>query len=128
MKQIQIPDGAAQHVTAGPYSPVLEVRGGAMVILSGQAAIDMEGNVVGETIQEQTRVTLENCRRLLGSSGCGFSDVFKVTVYLRDLADWPRFNQVYSEIMPRPLPTRTAVQVGLLDNLLVEVEMWAVKE
>ena len=67
----------------------------------------------------------ENCERQLASAGCGFSDVFKVNVYLADLAEWSRFNAVYEKSMPAPLPVRTAVQAILLDGFRVEIEMWA---
>jgi len=122
-----VPAAAAQHSTAGPYSPVIEVTPGRLVITSGQAALDEEGAVVGDTIEAQTEVTLANCARQLASAGCGFDDVFKVNVYLRDLDDWPRFNVVYGQHVRQPRPVRTAVGTGLLSGLLVEIEMWAVK-
>ena len=122
----QLPAGAQQHVTAGPYSPVLIVNPGKLVVISGQAAIDPKGTIIGDTIEEQTRFTLENCRQQLETAGCTLADVFKVNVYLTDLDDWPRFNKVYAEIMPEPRPVRTAVRTSLLMTLLVEVEMWAV--
>lgn len=121
------PEGASQHLTAGPYSPVLQVNPGQLVVISGQAAIDSDGNIVGETIEEQARYTLENCRTQLGTGGCTFEDVFKVNVYLTDLETWGRFNEVYKSMMPEPLPVRTAVGTDLLEGLLVEIEMWAVK-
>ena len=122
-----MPPGADQHVTAGPYSPVIEVDARRLVVLSGQVAVDLDGRIVGETIEEQTRSTLDNCRRQLMAAGCDFGDVFKVNVYLADLADWARFNAVYEESFPRPLPVRTAVQAVLMSDFRVEIEMWAVK-
>jgi 2-iminobutanoate/2-iminopropanoate deaminase len=122
-----VPAGASQHRTAGPYSPVIEVDARRLVVLSGQVAVDLNGNVVGATIEAQTEATLENCRRQLASAGCDFADVFKVNVYLSDLADWARFNAVYETTFPSPLPVRTAVQAILMAGLLVEIEMWAVK-
>jgi 2-iminobutanoate/2-iminopropanoate deaminase len=116
-----------QHITAGPYSPVLEVNAERLVVLSGQVAVGLDGKIVGATIEEQTEVALANCRRQLESAGCGFSDVFKVNVYLSDLSEWSRFNSVYELNMPAPLPVRTAVQAILLDGFRVEIEMWAVK-
>jgi enamine deaminase RidA (YjgF/YER057c/UK114 family) len=121
------PEGASQHVTAGPYSPVLQVYPGQLVVISGQAAIDPDGNIIGDTVEEQSRVTLDNCRTQLASAGCGLEDVFKVNVYLTDLEMWGRFNQVYETVMPEPRPVRTAVGTDLLEGLLVEIEMWAVK-
>lgn len=124
----KVPENAKQHKTAGPYSPVLEIDCRKLVVISGAAAIDMDGNVVGTTIEEQAEMTLENCRKQLASAGCTLDDVFKVNAYMKDLALWGRFNAVYEKIMPAPRPVRTAVQAGLLPDLLVEVEMWAVKE
>lgn len=123
----QIPKDAAQHKTAGPYSPVLEIACSRLIVISGQAALDMDGKVVGNTIEEQAAVTLQNCRRQLKSAGCDFSDVFKVNVFMKDLEDWGRFNAVYQKEFPQPYPARTAVQAGLLPGLLVEVELWAAK-
>lgn len=121
------PSGASQHVTAGPYSPVLEVTAGPMVVISGQAAIAPDGSITGDTVEQQTRATLDNCTRALGAAGCGPADVFKVNVYLTDLDLWPRFNVVYAEMMPEPRPVRTAVGAALLPGLIVEIEMWAAK-
>ncbi len=123
----KVPAGASQHVTAGPYSPVLEIDPQRLVVISGQAALDHQGNVIGDTIEEQTVATLENCRKQLQSAGCDFSDVFKVNVFLTDLDLWPRFNTVYQEFFPDPKPVRTAVQTPLLMTFLVEIELWAVK-
>lgn len=123
----RMPAGAVQHVTAGPYSPVLEVKADRLVVISGQVAVDLDGNPVGETMEEQAIAALDNCRRQLESAGCGFSDVFKVNVYLADLAEWSRFNAIYQKSMPPPLPVRTAVQAILLNGFKVEIEMWAVK-
>jgi 2-iminobutanoate/2-iminopropanoate deaminase len=123
----RLPEGAVQHRTAGPYSPVLEVKAERLVVLSGQVAVDLEGQLIGETIEVQTEATLDNCRRHLGRAGCDFADVFKVNVYLADLADWASFNAVYEKLMPAPQPVRTAVQAVLLDGYRVEIEMWAVK-
>ena len=124
----KVPDGVTQHKTAGPYSPVLEVEANKLVLISGQAPIDMEGNVVGETIEEQTEYTLENCKKQLAKAGCTFDDVFKVNVYLTDLDNWPRFNEIYAKHFPEPRPVRTAVQAGLLLTFLVEIELWATKK
>ncbi|HYH32456.1 MAG TPA: RidA family protein [Pseudonocardia sp.] len=123
----QVPPAARQHATAGPYSPVLTVGADRLVVLSGQAAIAPDGSVVGSDIEEQTRLTLENCRRQLATAGCDLTDVVKVNVYLSDMALWERFNTVYREVLPEPRPVRTAVGAALLDGLLVEVEMWAAR-
>lgn len=123
----QLPANASQHATAGPYSPVLEIDCAKLIVISGQAALDPDGNVVGESIEDQTRLTLENCFSQLATAGCTPADVFKVNIYMTDLDEWPRLNVVYKELMPAPQPVRTAVQTGLLFTLKVEIEMWAVR-
>jgi len=121
------PPDAIQHRTAGPYSPVLEVDARRLVVISGQVAVDMEGKIVGTTIEEQAEATLANCARLLASAGCTLLDVFKVNIYLKDLDHWTRFNAIYGKLFQEPLPVRTAVQAVLLPGFLVEIEMWAAK-
>lgn len=125
------PAAERQHRTAGPYTPVIGVdlsRGARLYVISGQAPIDAEGRVVGATIAEQSRATLQNCREQLEAAGCNLADVFKATVFLTDLANWEAFNGVYREFLRLPYPARTAIQTGLLPGFLVEVEMWAAKQ
>jgi enamine deaminase RidA (YjgF/YER057c/UK114 family) len=122
-----LPEGADQHITAGPYSPVLVINPGQIVVISGQAAINVAGEVVGTTIEEQTEFTLKNCAQQLATAGCSLQDVFKTNVYLSDIGQWDSFNTVYQRIMLEPRPVRTTVQARLLEGLLIEIEMWAVK-
>lgn len=123
----EVPQGAAQHVTAGPYSPVLEIACNKLVVISGQTSTRMDGTVEGKNVEEQAALVLENCRKQLETAGCTLDQVFKVNVYLKDLEEWGTFNRVYREMMPEPMPVRTAVQTGLLPGILVEIEMWAAK-
>jgi enamine deaminase RidA (YjgF/YER057c/UK114 family) len=116
-----------QHTTAGPYSPVIEVRPGRIIVISGQAGVGPDGALVTSDFAGQTRTTMANCLTQLRAAGCGFEDVFKVTVYLTDLENWTAFNVIYRELMSEPLPARTAIGCELLNDFLVEIEMWAVK-
>jgi reactive intermediate/imine deaminase len=125
---VELPSMASQHTTAGPYSPVLKINPGQLVVISGQAAINQSGKIVGKTIEEQTKLTLENCQKQLKSAGSSLDDVFKVNVYLKNLDHWSRFNEVYKDYFTSPMPVRTAVQTGLLGKLLVEIELWAIKK
>jgi len=124
---IELPDNASQHITAGPYSPVLKINPGQIIVISGQAALNQAGETTGSTIEEQAKVTLDNCRTCLESAGSSLDEVFKVNVYLKDIGDWPRFNEVYKDYFKKPLPVRAVVEAGLLYDFLVEIEMWAVK-
>mgnify|MGYP003383196618 CR=1 FL=1 len=115
----------SQHSTAGPYSPALRISPGEIVVISGQGPLDTDGRVVGETIEEQTAVTLDNCLAQLKAAGATSADVFKANVYLSDLRDWDAFNAVYVKFFPSVLPVRAAIGVDLLLDMKVEIEMWA---
>lgn len=109
---------------AGPYSPA--IRCGEFVFVSGQGPVDpLTGQIVGTTIQEQTRRTLDNVRALLEEAGCTMGDVVKSTVHLRDLGMFADLNKVYAEYFPDPKPARTTVQSGLLDRWLLEIDVIA---
>lgn len=125
---VELPEGASQHVTAGPYSPVLKINPGQLIVISGQAALNQAGETIGDTIEEQTKVTLENCRTQLESAGSSLDEVFKVNAYLTDLNLWPRFNEVYRQYFTKPMPVRAVVETGLLYDFLVEIEMWAIRK
>ena len=123
----EVPAGSSQHVTAGPYSPVLRVRASELVVISGQVAVLPDGRVSSTDFTQQSEDTLNNCLKQLESAGLTLADVFKVNVYLADLAAWGAFNEVYRRLVPDPKPVRTAVGVALLPGFLVEVELWAAR-
>jgi len=99
-----------------------------LVFVSGQGPI-VAGvrEPVGETIEEQTRLTLQNLQAILADAGCGLSNCVKVTVYLADLAEYDRFNAVYREFFPHPRPARTLVGAALNFGIKVEIDAIAVR-
>ena len=110
----------------GPYSQGIEV--GNMYFFSGQLPLNPETGVMPETIQEQTKQSLENIKGLLESQGLDFSNVVKTTVFLDNMADFADMNEVYSTYFVEPYPARSAVEVGKLPkDALIEIEVIAVK-
>ena len=116
-KAIQPPDVATPKA---PYSPV--VVSGDHVFTAGQAAFDVNGDLVGSDMASQARKALENLGASLAAAGCGLDDVVKVNAYLADLADFEAYNAVYREFFAAPYPARTTVQAGLPPGMLVEIE------
>ena len=116
-QQISTKKGAAP---VGAYSQGLKV--GDFVFVSGQGPLDSEtGQVVGETIEEQTARTLENIKSILEAAGASMADVVKVSAHLTDLSLFDRYNKVYTTYFPDPKPTRTTVGSQLL-GIMVEID------
>ena len=103
----------------GPYSQGR--RGGGLLFVAGQGPFDSKGNMIGATIADQTRATLENVKAIVEAGGATMADVVKVNVYLTDLAHFAAMNEVYASFFAEPYPVRTTVQAGLL-GFLVEID------
>src|SRR5262245_21121318 len=103
----------------GAYSS--GVRAGDFVFISGQVPRDPRtGALIGSDVESQTRQVLKNVQTVLEAAGASLSDLVAVTVYLQDIGDWGRFNDVYKEVMPKPYPTRTALGANL-HGFMVEI-------
>jgi 2-iminobutanoate/2-iminopropanoate deaminase len=120
MKTAVHPAGAPKPV--GPYSPA--VRAGDHVWCSGQIALDpASGQLVGEDAAAQARQALTNLGAVLEAAGCGFADLVRCTVFLKNMDDYAAVNAVYAEFMPEPAPARVAVEVSRLPkDALVEID------
>jgi len=100
-------------ILGGPYSQATIHNG--MVYISGQGPIDPKTNqVVSGTIEEEARLTLENIRIILEEAGSSLGNVLQVTVYLTNVNEYGRFNDVYTEYFTEDLPARTCIQAAKL--------------
>jgi 2-iminobutanoate/2-iminopropanoate deaminase len=106
----------------GPYSQGIIANG--FVFASGQIAIDpSSGELSTGTIEEQTRRVLKNLGAVLEAAGSSYDRVVKATVFLQDMNEFSRMNQVYAEFFKAPYPARAAVQVARLPrDVKVEIE------
>jgi 2-iminobutanoate/2-iminopropanoate deaminase len=105
----------------GPFTRA--VRVGHLLFLSGQIGTDASGRLVPGGIQPETRQTLENIRAELRRNGLGMDRVAKCTVFLADMAEWGRMNEVYATFFPGPKPARSAAgSNGLALGARVEIE------
>ena len=109
----------------GPYAQA--VTAGGFLFTSGQIPLDpSSGEMVGGGFEAQARQVLANLKAVLDSAGCAFSDVVKATVYVSDLADFPKLNALYGEAMGGHRPARSTVQVAALPKgALVEIDLIA---
>ena len=102
---------------------------GDLLFVSGQLGIRPDGSHTADCeFEVQARQALQNMLAVLDAGGCSPRDVLKVTVYIVDVAHWPRLNQVYAEVMGEARPARTVVPVPALHyGYLVEIDAIAVR-
>jgi 2-iminobutanoate/2-iminopropanoate deaminase len=110
----------------GPYSQA--TRAGGFIFVSGQIPLDpATGAVVEGDIASQTHQVLKNLSAILEAAGSGLGKVVKTSIFLKNLDDFARFNQVYAEYLGGTKPARSTVQVARLPKeVLVEIEAVAV--
>ncbi|GLV56297.1 reactive intermediate/imine deaminase [Dictyobacter sp. S3.2.2.5] len=119
-QQISTQQGATPR---GAYSQGL--RAGDFIFVSGQGPVDpATGEIVGQTIEEQTARVLENIKAILAAGGATLDDVVKSTVHLSDLSLFADYNKVYSSYFSDPKPTRTTVG-SQLAGFMVEIDVIA---
>ena len=109
----------------GPYSQAVKV--GDLIFVSGTGPIDPQtGEVVRGSIEDQVRLTLDNVKALLEEAGSSLDQVVKTTVFLQDMDDFPKMNQVYATYFSTDPPARTTVQAARLPlDMGVEIEVIA---
>ena len=110
----------------GPYSQ--GIVAGNFLFTAGQIALDpATGQIVQGDVTAQAERVLTNLTAVLESAGTSWADVVKTTVYLQDMADFPRVNEVYGRMIGNARPARSTVQVsGLPRGVLVEIDAVAV--
>jgi 2-iminobutanoate/2-iminopropanoate deaminase len=120
MIELIIPPGAP--APQGPYSPA--VRAGGFLYVSGQGPVEPDsGELRLGDIALQTRLVLENVRRVLEGCGAGLQDVIKCSVFLAEAADFAAMNAVYAEFFGAHKPARTTVQAILVEpGMKVEID------
>jgi len=109
----------------GPYSQ--GVIAGGLLFVSGQIAIDPATNeLVTGDIEVQTEQVLKNLMAVLQAAKMGADNVVKTTVYLADLADFPRMNEVYARFLGKTPPARSTIQAAALPKgVRVEIDVIA---
>lgn len=104
----------------GPYSQAIISRG--YIYVSGQGPLDPETDeIVGTTIEAQAELTLLNIRNILEAAHSSMDEVIKVNVYLANMHDFDRFNEVYKRFFNAPFPARTCIEAGL-GEIWVEID------
>lgn len=123
-REVLIPAGGAKPL--GPYSPGIRTEG--FVFAAGTTGLDpASGTLVAGGIEAQTRQAIQNLSRVLEAGGSSLKQVVKTTVFLQDMDDFAKMNQVYASFFGDEPPARSTIQVAALPGgASVEIEAVAV--
>ena len=126
MKSIISTDKAPQAI--GPYSQAIEFNG--MIYTSGMIPINpTDGSLVTGTVEEQAEQALKNLKALVEESGSSMEQVIKTTVFIKDMNDFAKINDVYARYFTHNYPARSCVEVARLPkDVLIEIEAVAIKQ
>ena len=118
MKTIQT-DNAPKAV--GPYSPA--IQHGDFIFCSGQIGKDPSSDKLVEGIENQTKQVVKNLEQVLIAAGSSLDKIVKTTIFLADMSDYAKVNEIYGSFFDRNKPARSTVQVaGLPLGALIEIE------
>lgn len=105
----------------GPYSQAIEVNG--MVFTSGVIPVNPATGVIPESVEAQATQAFTNLTNLVEASGAAMSQVVKTTVFIKEMNDFGKINEIYAKFFKEPYPSRSCVEVARLPkDVLLEVE------
>lgn len=105
----------------GPYSQ--GIKAGGLVFASGQIPVNPTDGGIPDGVEKQAGQALENLKNVLAAAGADLSKVVKTTVFIRNMGDFAKVNEVYSTFFVSPFPARSCVEVSALPKgVLVEIE------
>ena len=119
MKTIISTDKAPAAI--GPYSQAVKIND--LVFTSGVIPVDPQTGIIPEGAVPQAEQAILNLKNLLAESGCSMADVVKTTVFIKNMDDFAKINEVYAKYFEQPYPSRSCVEVARLPkDVLIEIE------
>ncbi len=108
----------------GPYSQAIQF--GNLIFTSGQISLNADGVIAPDDVAGQTRVVLGNLKKILESNSSSLENVIKTTVFLKDMNEFTKINEVYGEFFKENPPARSTIEVARLPkDARVEIEVIA---
>lgn len=105
----------------GPYSQAIEVNG--FVFTSGVIPVDPATGIIPETIEEQATQAFTNIKNLIEAAGASIDKVIKTSVFIKNMNDFGKINEIYAKFFAEPFPARSCVEVARLPkDVLIEIE------
>lgn len=110
----------------GPYSQAIEING--MVYTSGVIPVDPATGVIADGVEAQAEQAFKNICNLVEASGSKVENIIKTTVFIKEMNDFGKINEIYKKYFKEPFPARSCVEVARLPkDVLLEIEAIAYK-
>ena len=110
----------------GPYSQAIEVNG--FIYASGQIPVIPETGEIPEGIEAQARQALTNVKALMEAAGLTMANIIKTSVFIKDMNDFAKVNEIYASFFTGDYPARSCVEIARLPkDVLIEVEVIAAR-
>lgn len=111
----------------GPYSQAIEVNG--IVYTSGIIPVNPQSSEIPDGVENQAEQALSNLSELLKEAGSGMEQVIKTTVFIKNMNDFTKINEIYAKFFTGEYPARSCVEVARLPkDVLIEIEAIALKK
>lgn len=105
----------------GPYSQAM--KSGNLIFVSGQIPLNPKDGSIPQSIEDQTKQSLDNLMAILKESGAGAEHILKCGIFIKDMNDFAKINEVYSTYFNKPYPARFVVEVARLPkDVLIEID------
>lgn len=126
--QKEIVESQKAPAPIGPYSQA--VKAGGMLYVSGQIPLDQEsGNLITGNVEEETKLVMENLGFILSAAGLSFEHVVKCSIFIKDMNDFAKINEIYGSYFTNNPPARETVQVARLPkDVSVEISCIAIAQ
>ena len=110
----------------GPYSQAVQYGG--LLFISGQIGIDPISGNLSASLETQTKQVMENLKAILAKANMSFEDVVQTRIYLKEIGDFEKVNEIYAGYFEKNYPARSTLQVAALPkNALIEIEMMTIR-
>lgn len=129
-KTLITPDNFTPTMGAYSHGLTVELSDATMVFVTGQIAMDENGNVVSDDIEIQTRYVFDRIEKILAAANAAISDVVKVQIFLTDIKDFSKVSPIRNEYFADSKPVSTLLEVSALvkEGCKIEIEVVAIKK
>jgi len=124
------PENFTKSIGSYSHGMKVDVGDSAFIFVTGQIAMDKDGNLVSENVEEQTEFIFHNIQEILNEAGASLDDVVKATIFVTDMNDFSKISPIRNKYFAKSKPASTLVEINktVKEGCKVEIEVIAIKK